>query len=216
MKNIKIERIKNIQIKDELKSIEGIVDYLKSFCNKNVELQDDEMINIRKRAEYIHQIIGGDFDLFITLTFKDEMLDHLYDEVALKIRKLIDLLSAEIYGKRSKKRIKHYTAIERRPTDGSLHAHIVIEDPKLLDDNGQPYIIGRLIHYYWIKLTGTVLDLSEFRKKKNKEWVKRVYENGIFGLAEYMTKDCYRHKDTIISDLCCLNGRKPKVPKQKK
>src|SRR5690606_14566156 len=93
----------------------------------NTSLQEPEQFRISQRAQHIYDITQQDFDWFVTLTFRYKKNDH--DEVVSLGKKFFDLLSGEIYGKRSKNRVIHFSAIERHD-DGSLHIHTLIKEPK--------------------------------------------------------------------------------------
>lgn len=93
----------------------------------NTSLTDREQFRQRRREQHIYDITQHEFDWFITLTFRYKKTDH--DEVVSLGKKFFDLLSSEIYGKRSRNRIIHYSAIERHE-DGSLHIHTLIKEPK--------------------------------------------------------------------------------------
>src|SRR5690606_27689133 len=75
----------------------------------STSLKEPEQFRFSQRAQHIYDITQQDFDWFITLTFRYKKTDH--DEVVLLGKKFFDLLSGEIYGRRSKNRIIHYSAI---------------------------------------------------------------------------------------------------------
>jgi len=93
----------------------------------NTSLTEREQFRQRQREQHIYDITQQEFDWFITLTFRYKKTDH--DEVVSLGKKFFDLLSADLYGRRSKKRIIHFSAIERHK-DGSLHIHALIKQPK--------------------------------------------------------------------------------------
>jgi len=92
----------------------------------NTSPTEEEQRRIRSRAQHIHTILKEEYDWFVTLTFQFKQHDH--DEVVEKAKKLFDVISSKIYGKRSKKRVVHFSVIERH-ADGSLHVHCLLQSP---------------------------------------------------------------------------------------
>src|SRR5690606_1928382 len=68
----------------------------------NTSLTEQEKSRVKQRVQHIHEITHREFDWLVTLTFKYKKTDH--DEVVLLGKKFFDLLSTDLYGKRSKKR----------------------------------------------------------------------------------------------------------------
>jgi|GEM_PF-4265715 hypothetical protein len=170
----------------------------------NTSLKEPEQFRISQRAQYIYDITQQGFDWLVTLTFKYKKTDH--DEVVLLGKKRFDLLSSEIYGKRSRNRIIHYSAIERHE-DGSLHIHALIKEPKSDAPIGM-YGIQDLIKRNWYEVASTNLDMSSSGNDLERHWFRAINPAQLFQVGKYITKDCYRYDDTIIYDLCCLTGRK--------
>ena len=185
-------------------TLEDIRSALMDEFHCNTSLTEPEQFRISQRAQHIYDITQQDFEWFVTLTFRYKKNDH--DEVVSLGKKFFDRLSSEIYGKRSKNRIIHYSAIERHD-DGSLHIHALLKEPKPHAPIGM-YGIRDLVKRNWFKVASTNLDMTSSRSNPEDSWFEPVREGNILRLAGYMTKDCYRHDDTIIYDLCCLTGRK--------
>lgn len=122
----------------------------------NTSLEEPEQFRISQRTQHIYDITQQDFDWFITLTFKYKKTDH--DEVVLLGKKLFDLQSGEIYGKRSKRRTIHFPAIEQHK-DGSLHIHALIKQPKPDNPLGAMEMQD-LIKRNWYEVASTNLDTS--------------------------------------------------------
>lgn len=170
----------------------------------NTSLTGQEQSRMNLRAQYIYDITQMGFDWFVTLTFRYKKTDH--DEVANLARKFFDLLSRELYGKRSKKRIIHYAAIEQHK-DGSYHIHAVIKQSSPDSPLNQPEVRD-LIKKKWHEVASTNLDMSSSANDLEKSWFRPINPAELFEVGQYITKDCYRYNDTIIYDLCCLTGRK--------
>ena len=177
---------------------------LMSEFHFNTSLTDQEQFRVRQRAQHIYDITQQEFDWFITLTFQHKKTDH--DEVVLLGKKFFDQLSGEIYGKRSKKRIIHYAAIEQHK-DGSYHIHAVIKQP-MPDSPFNQSEVRDLIKKKWHEVASTNLDMSSSANDLEKSWFRPINPAELFAVGQYITKDCYRYDDTIIYDLCCLTGRK--------
>lgn len=170
----------------------------------NTSLTEQEQFRVRQRAQHIHDITHQEFDWLVTLTFKYKKTDH--DEVVLLAKKFFDSLSADLFGKRSKKRIIHFTAIERHK-DGSLHIHALIKQPKPDNPIGAMELQD-LIKRNWDEAASTNLDVSSSGNDLERHWFRPINPTELFQVGQYITKDCYRYDDTIIYDLCCLTGRK--------
>ena len=177
---------------------------LMSEFHFNTSLTEQEQFRIRQRAQHIYDISQKDFHWFITLTFRYKKADH--DEVVSLGKKFFDLLSGEIYGKRSRNRIIHFSAIERHK-DGSLHIHALIKQPKPDNPISQTEMRD-LIKRKWCEVASTNLDVSSSGNDLERHWFRPINPTELFEVGKYMTKDCYRYDDTIIYDLCCLTGRK--------
>ncbi|MEZ2623730.1 hypothetical protein ACBP82_05020 [Paenalcaligenes hominis] len=170
----------------------------------NTSLTEQEKFRVRQRAQHIHDITQQEFDWLVTLTFKYKKTDH--DEVVSLGTKFFDLLSADLYGRRSKKRIIHFSAIERHK-DGSLHIHALIKQPKPDNPIGAMEVQD-LIRRNWYEVASTNLDVSSSGNDLERYWFRPINPTELFQVGQYITKDCYRYDDTIIYDLCCLTGRK--------
>ena len=170
----------------------------------NTSLTDREQFRQRQREQHIYDITQQGFDWLVTLTFKYKKTDH--DEVVSLGTKFFDLLSADLYGRRSKKRIIHFSAIERHK-DGSLHIHALIEQPKSDNPIGAMEVQD-LIKRNWCEVASTNLDVSSSGNDLERYWFRPINPTELFQVGQYITKDCYRYDDTIIYDLCCLTGRK--------
>ena len=170
----------------------------------NTSLTDREQFQQRQREQHIYDITQQGFDWLVTLTFKYKKTDH--DKVVSLGTKFFDLLSADLYGKRSKKRIIHFSAIERHK-DGSLHIHALIKQPKPDNPIGAMEVQD-LIKRNWCEVASTNLDVSSSGNDLERHWFRPINPTELFQVGQYITKDCYRYDDTIIYDLCCLTGRK--------
>lgn len=170
----------------------------------NTSLTEQEQFRVRQRAQHIHDITHQEFDWLVTLTFKYKKTDH--DEVVLLGKKFFDLLSTDLYGKRSKKRIIHFSAIERHK-DGSLHIHALIKQPKPDNPIGDREAQD-LIRRNWYDVASTNLDITSSGNDLERYWFRPINPAELFEVGKYITKDCYRYDDPIIYDLCCLTGRK--------
>jgi len=170
----------------------------------NTSLTEQEKFRVRQRAQHIHDITQQEFDWLVTLTFKYKKTDH--DEVVSLGTEFFDLLSADLYGRRSKKRIIHFSAIERHK-DGSLHIHALIKQPKSDNPIGAMELQD-LIKRNWDEVASTNLDVSSSGNDLERHWFRPINPTELFQVGKYITKDCYRYDDTIIYDLCCLTGRK--------
>ena len=170
----------------------------------NTSLTPEEQFRVRRRAQHIHDITQQDFGWFITLTFRYKKTDH--DEVVLPGKKFFDLLSRDLYGRRSSKRIIHYSAIEQHE-DGPYHIHALITQPKPNSPLNQREVRD-LIKRHWYEVASTNLDVSSSRNALEKSWFRPINSSELFEVARYITRDCYWHNNTTIYDLCCLTGRK--------
>ena len=170
----------------------------------NTSLTDREQFRQRQREQHIYDITQQGFDWLVTLTFKYKKTDH--DEVVSLGTKFFDLLSADLYGRRSKKRIIHFSAIERHK-DGSLHIHALIKQPNSDNPIGAMEVQD-LIKRNWCEVASTNLDVSSSGNDLERHWFRAINPAELFQVGKYITKDCYRYDDTIIYDLCCLTGRK--------
>lgn len=170
----------------------------------NTSLTEQEKSRVKQRVQHIHEITHQEFDWLVTLTFKYKKTDH--DEVVLLGKKFFDLLSTDLYGKRSKKRIIHFSAIERHK-DGSLHIHALIKQPQPDNPIGAMELQD-LIERNWHEVASTNLDMSSSGNDLERYWFLPINPAELFEVGKYMTKECYRYDDTIIYDLCCLTGRK--------
>ncbi|HHU94024.1 MAG TPA: hypothetical protein GXX62_02905 [Alcaligenaceae bacterium] len=170
----------------------------------NTSLTDQEQSRANLRAQYIYDITQMGFDWFVTLTFRYKKTDH--DEVAGLAREFFGLLSRDLYGKRSKKRVIHYAAIEKHK-DGSYHIHAVIKQPGPDSPLNQSEV-RTLIKGKWHEVASTNLDMSSSGNDSERDWFRPINPAELFEVGQYITKDCYRYDDTIIYDLCCLTGRK--------
>lgn len=170
----------------------------------NTSLIEQEQFRVRQRAQHIHDITQQGFDWLVTLTFKYKKTDH--DKVVSLGTKFFDLLSADLYGKRSKKRIIHFSAIERHK-DGSYHIHALIKQPNSDNPIGAMEVQD-LIRRNWYDVASTNLDITSSGKDLERHWFRPINPTELFEVGKYITKDCYRYDDTIIYDLCCLDGRK--------
>ena len=170
----------------------------------STSLKEPEQFRISQRTQHIYDITHQEFDWLATLTFRYKKTDH--DEVVLLGKKFFDLLSADLYGRRSKKRIIHFSAIERHK-DGSLHIHALIKQPKPDNPLGAMEM-QELIKRNWYEVASTNLDITSSGKDLERHWFRAINPAELFEVGKYITKDCYRYDDTIIYDLCCLTGRK--------
>lgn len=170
----------------------------------NTSLTDREQFRQRQREQHIYDITQQGFDWLVTLTFKYKKTDH--DKVVSLGTKFFDLLSADLYGKRSKKRIIHFSAIERHK-DGSYHIHALIKQPNSDNPIGAMEVQD-LIRRNWYDVASTNLDITSSGKDLERHWFRPINPAELFEVGKYITKDCYRYDDTIIYDLCCLTRRK--------
>lgn len=170
----------------------------------NTSPTEEEQRRISSRAQHIHTILKEEYDWFVTLTFQFKQHDH--DEVVEKTKRFFDVISSKIYGKRSKKRVVHFSVIERH-ADRSLHVHFLLQKPSSTTRTQEE--IQQFIHDTWKCIASTDLDISASSDEDgNKEWFKPTNKNRLYELAHYITKDCYRYNDAVIYELCCLDGRK--------
>lgn len=177
---------------------------LMSAFHFNTSLTGQEQSRMNLRAQYIYDITQQEFDWFVTLTFRHKKTDH--DEVVLLGKKLFDVLSAELFGKRSRNRVIHFSAIEQH-TDGSYHIHALIKQPHP-DSSLTSMEVKDLIKRKWYEVASTNLDMSSSGYDLEKSWFRPIHSGQLFEVAEYITKECYRYDNNIIYDLCCLTGRK--------
>ncbi|GAA4410150.1 hypothetical protein GCM10011450_25050 [Advenella faeciporci] len=131
----------------------------------NTKPEDIELPRIKRRAQYIYDITQQDFDWFVTLTFRYKKTDH--DEVVLLAKKFFDSLSADLFGKRSKKRIIHFSAIERH-TDGYLHIHVLLKEPKPETPIGKEQMKS-LVRAKWLAVSGSNLDMSAHKNSSGED-----------------------------------------------
>ena len=170
----------------------------------NTSLTEEEQLRVRQKTQHIYDITQQGFDWFITLTFRYKKTDR--DEAVLLGKKFFNSLSRDIYGKRSSKRIIHYSAIEQHK-DGSYHIHAMIKQPST-DNSLSPMEIRELIKKNWYEVASTNVDMSSSGNDLERSWFRPIHAGEISKLARYITKDIYQHQDTVIYDLCCLSGRK--------
>lgn len=160
----------------------------------NTSPTEEEQRRIRSRAQHIHTILKEKYDWFITLTFQFKQHDH--DKVVEKTKRFFDVISSKVYGSRSKKRVVHFSVIDRH-AEGSLHVHFLLQKPSTTTRTQEE--IQQFIHGTWKHIASTDLDISASSDEDgNKEWFKPIKENTLYALAHYITKDCYRYNDAVI------------------
>lgn len=140
-----------------------------------------EQTKITYRARVITDMSSVDWDWFVTLTFAKEQTD--YDKVSQMLRRLVDLISRDIYKRNKSRRLTHFTIIEI-DRSGKYHAHMLVQQPKDRDVE-----LKELFRNHWQRISGTVTQKSD---STDSEWFKPVTD--VNRLIDYLTKD-YKHRD---------------------
>lgn len=198
----------------------------------NSNLLSTEHTKVAYRSQIMADMTSRSFDWFITLTFAYNQTN--YDDVVKGVKRLVNRVSIDIFGKRSKKRLVHYGVIERNQNQSSLHVHLLVQHPRanFLDyllsfqqkiDQTNIFFSDKVRGLSFLKFiepTGKNKLMGSFLKhwkditgtnmavtNLNEDYWFQLIEN-LDGLAHYLTKQCYRYDDTISYELVCLSGRK--------
>lgn len=132
-----------------------------------------------------------DPDYFVTLTFFDSTVT---DDFAHKsLGNFLRMVSRQVYGKRSKKKLKCFVFREKNHSDG-IHYHLLVKQPETKSSEE----LKEIMKAKWIKTRG-----HGYAAFKNGEWFKPI--GNIEELAKYVTKTIKpNNTDFIVADLCFL------------
>lgn len=183
---------------------------LQSNANKvnleNIILTPDE----KKKRVYVQNVKKWiqlyQWDYFLTLTFKHPVFDEI--KVSNTIKKFLDYLSAEAFGKRSKKRVIAFSTIENGTYDKSLHAHMLIQDPThniLTGERRDSFNLRNAIITSWMKASPSAGNPA--LTGSDREWMKKVLD--IEECIGYMLKQVDLNLNSFIPwDQLSLTGKK--------
>ena len=161
-------------------------------------------ILFKETSEYISK---NNFDFFITLHFKNEVNKS---QARDSLKKFLNLLNAELFGKRSKKSLIQVSAIEKNRETKNYHLHIVFKCPNSRISESRPRDYRHLkqcIKNSW-KSSSNQTAIDELNiSQKSPKWIKVVHDN--VGISEYISKQILEgHYDVIEWDKINITGRR--------
>lgn len=164
----------------------------------------------KKKKAYVIKIKNWmqqyQWDYFLTLTFKYPVFDEI--RVGETIEKFLDYLSAEAFGRRSKKRVISFSTIENGSYDKSLHVHMLIQDPRpniLTEERSASFDLRDNIVRAWMQANSSTGNISH--TGSDSEWMKEVLD--VEGCIGYMLKQVDHNLDSRIPwDKLSLTGKR--------
>ncbi|MDP2243505.1 hypothetical protein [Pseudomonas sp.] len=157
----------------------------------------------RLKLETINTLNRQDFRFFITLNFNGVKDDLKAQDL---IRKFLNLLNAEVFGKRSSKSVVIACSLEKHKS-GNYHLHIISEDPtsRILSES-------RKLNFNYRNIIKKCWEATDIRMARisiscpdKSSWFKEIYDQE--GVIEYILKEFDRGRTDVIQwDLSNFHG----------
>lgn len=161
---------------------------------------------LKFRQDTVTHICSYQWQYFFTLTFNNKM--ECRDEVEGIVGKFINVLSAMVFGSRSKKRVNCYSVAEHHES-GGLHVHLLIEDVTIRITNEniiKDFHLPEKVHDAWMRCSSNTSSPSKARYTIENRWFEIVYD--IDYLANYITKEMKKRINPVLSGQLTLKGRR--------
>lgn len=160
---------------------------------------------IKIKSDTVELIGRCSFSFLITLNFNDLRNDLVAQDL---IRRFLNSVNCEVFGKRSKKALVVFCALEKN-SSGAYHLHLMTEDPT--ERVGTVSRRSKINYREIIKTCWESIDSKTARISTScpdqSSWFKNIYDQN--GVIEYLSKEIDGGRmDVIQWDLVNLTGRK--------
>jgi hypothetical protein len=159
----------------------------------------ENSFNQRYKREMVRWVEEGEFDYFVTLTFKDNEITEYMACRALKLFNIwVNRGAFTNQGVKKGRRVLMMPFIEENAWHG-YHFHIFVKIPDDITDNH----IKRIMQYSWCRLDEAgEIPFSDKDKSNNHKWFIPIYHAG--RLSKYVLKQSTNLKiDNLVADLIC-------------
>lgn len=161
---------------------------------------------IKFRKETVSGICSYQWQYFFTLTFNNKIESR--DKVEAIVGKFINVLSAMVFGSRSKKRVNCYSVAEHHKS-GGLHVHLLIEDvrSRITNENIlKDFNLPEKVHEAWMRCSSNTTSPSKAKLTVENRWFEKIYD--IDRLANYITKEMEEKINPVLYQQLTLKGRR--------